>query len=172
MPKNPLARAPGHPLGRGNPHPARNGLRHGLCANKRELSASVSLTLRRQRRVTRSRRRRNCVCRRSDRPPGAAGPALSAFAVRQKYALARRQNTTQLAVVVGHFWRAKYGNFSRVPKHLPAKALEGADPIPAAARRAVGQQRLRAGPETRGAAPPRMPCSTAPCTTRRWATCS
>ena len=29
---------------------------------------------------------------------------------------AREQYTTQLSVVVGHFWRAKYGHFSRVPK--------------------------------------------------------
>src|ERR1035437_4507157 len=32
---------------------------------------------------------------------------------------AREQYTTQLSVVVGHFWRAKYGHFSRVPKHCP-----------------------------------------------------
>src|SRR5450759_2688330 len=36
---------------------------------------------------------------------------------------AREQYTTQLSVVVGHFWRAKYGHFSRVPK-----ASCGADP--------------------------------------------
>src|SRR5450759_3983139 len=29
---------------------------------------------------------------------------------------AREQYTTQLSVVVGHFWRAKYGHFSRMPK--------------------------------------------------------
>src|SRR5450759_1480225 len=31
---------------------------------------------------------------------------------------AREQYTTQLSVVVGRFWRAKYGHFSRVPKQI------------------------------------------------------
>src|ERR1700694_1022795 len=44
-----------------------------------------------------------CAGERIDRL-GVAGPGRTAFAVRQESALARRQNATQLAVVVGHFW--------------------------------------------------------------------
>jgi hypothetical protein len=47
---------------------------------------------------------------------GAAGPARTALAIQRKCAFARRQHTTQLAVVGGHSWRAKYGHFSRAPK--------------------------------------------------------
>ena len=52
------------------------------------------------------------------KPPvaGAYRPARTAFAVRREYALALRQNTTHLTVVLGNFWRAKYGDFSRAPK--------------------------------------------------------
>ena len=32
---------------------------------------------------------------------------------------AGRQRTVHLSVVMGHFWRAKYGHFSRVPKPTP-----------------------------------------------------
>ena len=38
-----------------------------------------------------------------------------------KNGLARRQTAVHLVVVLGHFWRAKYGHFSRAPKimYLP-----------------------------------------------------
>jgi hypothetical protein len=66
--------------------------------------------------VTRSAGRRKL--RVLAKPPvaGAYRPARTAFAVRREYALALRQNTTHLTVVLGNFWRAKYGDFSRAPK--------------------------------------------------------
>ena len=38
---------------------------------------------------------------------------------------AREQPTTQVSVVVGHFGRAKYGHFSRVPKRWAARRIRG-----------------------------------------------
>jgi hypothetical protein len=40
-----------------------------------------------------------------------------------KKCLARRQEALHSTVVLGHSWRAKYGNFSRAPKHEHAKAF-------------------------------------------------
>jgi hypothetical protein len=41
--------------------------------------------------------------------------------------LAQRQRHHRIDVVVGHFWRAKYGHFSRVPKcDLANNALRAA----------------------------------------------
>jgi hypothetical protein len=43
---------------------------------------------------------------------------------------AREQHTTQLSVVVGHFWRAKYGHFSRVPKAHTQSRFPDAKSLP------------------------------------------